>query len=209
MRKTYGGRKLHLDSVPDEPFSLFGVWFADSVNTPEVAEANAMILSTVDASQQPRARTVLLKEWSEDGFVFYTNYNSDKAHELESNPRASLTWLWLPLERQVRVEGVTSRISPEVSDEYFASRPRESQLGAWASNQSQAVDSRAVLEQRFAEAKARFSGEEIPRPPHWGGLRVSPTLEEFWQGRDGRMHDRIVYRRDDEKSGWTLQRLMP
>jgi pyridoxamine 5'-phosphate oxidase len=208
MRKSYGDRKLHLDSVPDEPFSLFGDWFKEAVDTPAVGEANAMILSTMGDAHQPRARTVLLKEWSEDGFVFYTNYESDKARELESNPRASLTWLWLPLERQVRVEGVAAKIPSEVSDEYFSSRPRVSQLGAWASSQSREVASRSVLEQRFADAEERFDGRDIPRPPHWGGIGVSPSLIEFWQGRDGRMHDRIVYRRS-EKSDWTTQRLMP
>jgi pyridoxamine 5'-phosphate oxidase len=166
-----------------------------------------MILATATADGKPSARTVLLKGYDERGFVFYTNYEGRKAVELESNPRAALVFYWGELERQVRVEGTVSRVSVEESDEYFASRPRGSRLGAWASEQSRFVDGRRTLEQKLHSLQAEYENREVPRPPFWGGYRVEPEAIEFWQGREDRLHDRLVYRRED--GAWRIERLQP
>lgn len=211
MRESYGARELGDSGLPDNPLPLFSRWFAEAVEDEAIVEPNAMILSTVTKDGRPRARTVLLKERVGDEFVFYTNYQSDKARELEATSQAALTWLWLPHERQIRIEGTTERISAARSDEYFECRPRLSQLGAWASEQSSEIESRDALEARFDDTVRRFDDHQIPRPPEWGGFVVRPVRFEFWQGREGRMHDRIAYALDESGAGvtWRRSRLMP
>lgn len=193
------------DLTPD-PLALFSRWF-DEVRTAGVLEPNAMVLATAAVDGQPSARTVLLKGMTEHGFVFFTNYESRKAAELGANPHCSLLFGWYELQRQVRVEGSASRIPRPDTEEYFASRPRDSQLGAWASAQSTVVGSRADLEAAYDAAERRFAGVDVPAPPHWGGYLVVPESVEFWQGRRSRMHDRIAYRR--EGRGWRTDRLSP
>jgi pyridoxamine 5'-phosphate oxidase len=193
------------DLVPD-PYAMFRSWF-DAARSAGVVEPNAMVLSTVSADGQPSARTVLLKGLTDHGFVFFTNYESRKARELGANPHCSLLFGWYQVQRQVRVEGAASRIPRAESEAYFASRPRDSQLGAWASAQSSVVGSRTELEAAYAEVEARFAGQDVPAPPHWGGYLVTPERVEFWQGRRSRMHDRLSYRR--EGSSWRTERLAP
>lgn len=198
LRREYGATGL-TEGEPD-PFALFHSWLADAVAAP-VPEPNAMVLATSGLS----ARTVLLKGLDE-GFVFYTNYDSRKAAELAADPRCALVFPWHAIGRQVRVEGTAARVSREESAAYFASRPRGSQLGAWASPQSAPVSGREELEQRYAEVEERYP-DEVPLPPNWGGYRITPSLIEFWQGRSGRLHDRLCYRRTHD--GWTVERLGP
>ena len=169
-----------------------------------------MVLATVDSDGRPSARYVLLKGVDERGFVFYTNLDSRKGAEIAANPAVSLLFPWHDLQRQVRVEGLASRVSAEESEAYFAARPRESQLGAWASPQSQVVSSRSALDERYGGVLARFADvDAVPLPPFWGGIRVAPEAVEFWQGRKGRMHDRLLYRRGSAGGGWLVQRLAP
>jgi pyridoxamine 5'-phosphate oxidase len=193
------------DLTPD-PITMFERWFAEA-STAGLTEANAMVLATASASGLPSTRTVLLKGVGPDGFVFFTNYDSRKSAELAVNPRCALLFGWYPLQRQVRIEGTAVRVSRAETEAYFATRPRDSQLGAWASAQSRAVASRAELDASYEEVQARFGDGEIPAPPFWGGYRVRPESVEFWQGRRGRMHDRLVYR--STAGGWTTQRLAP
>lgn len=193
------------DLAPD-PFTMFGRWF-DAVRDAGVLEPNAMVLSTVSADGVPSSRTVLLKGLTDHGFVFFSNYDSRKGAELAANPHCSLLFGWYELQRQVRIEGVASRIPREETEAYFASRPRDSQLGAWASAQSSVVASRAELEAAYAEVEARFAGGAVPAPPHWGGYLVTPERVEFWQGRRSRMHDRLAYRRAGVD--WVTERLAP
>lgn len=193
------------DLTPD-PLELFSRWF-DEVRAAGVLEPNAMVLATAAVDGQPSARTVLLKGVADHGFVFFTNYESRKAAELGANPHCSLLFGWYELQRQVRVEGSASRIPREETEAYFATRPRDSQLGAWASAQSTVVGSRADLDAAYDAVERRFDGREVPAPPHWGGYLVTPEVVEFWQGRRSRMHDRITYRR--EGRGWGWQRLAP
>jgi pyridoxamine 5'-phosphate oxidase len=168
----------------------------------------AMTLATCGADRQPQARVVLLKDYDERGFTFYTNYRSDKARELEENPNAVLNFWWAPLERQIRIVGKTERVTSEESQAYFATRPRDSQIGAWASDQSCGVESREMLETRMHEIEQQYDGKDVPCPSHWGGYRVIPEKIEFWQGRPGRLHDRLLYeRRDDGR--WSVTRLCP
>ncbi len=192
------------DLTPD-PLTLFGHWFAAARHA-GLTEPNAMVLGT-SIGDVPSSRTVLLKGVDPGGFVFFTNYDSRKGRELEANPVCSLLFGWYGLQRQVRVEGTASRTSREETESYFAGRPRDSQIGAWASAQSTEVGSRADLDARYAATEERFADQEVPPPPHWGGYRVDPVSIEFWQGRRGRMHDRIVYRR--EGAAWTTHRLAP
>jgi len=206
LRKEYTSAGLDKADVDHDPVVQFQVWFENAIDA-DLHEPNAMILATATTDGKPSARTVLLKDYDERGFVFYTNYEGRKAGELETNPRCALLFYWGELERQVRVEGAVSRISEQESDEYFASRPRGSQLGAWASQQSRVVEGRCSLEQKLHSLQAEYEDREVPRPPFWGGYRVEPEEIEFWQGRESRLHDRLVYRRED--GAWRIERLQP
>jgi pyridoxamine 5'-phosphate oxidase len=189
------------------PFFQFGRWFEEAKAQQPLAP-EAMNVATVGSDGVISSRTVLMKDFDERGFVFYTNYNSRKASQLSDSPRAALCFYWPALERQVRIEGAAVRVTEEESDAYFATRPRGSQLGAWASQQSAVIAGRGDLDARFRDLEANYRERPIPRPPHWGGYRVIPVLFEFWQGRADRLHDRFVYRLRDAKD-WTIERLSP
>jgi len=208
LRQQYGIGTLNASDLLADPMEQFKSWFAQAQEA-KITEPNAMILSTVNKDAQPTARTVLLKELSTEGFVFYTNYDSDKGHDMAANPKVSLTFLWLGLERQVRIQGLAERSDEASSTKYFQSRPKASQLGAWASPQSKQLESRAVLEERLAEFQAKYANEEVlPKPPHWGGYLIRPNVIEFWQGRASRLHDRFVYRRM-ANAKWEINRIAP
>jgi pyridoxamine 5'-phosphate oxidase len=208
LRKEYLHAALTEGDVDSDPMRQFDRWLGEAIKA-QLPEPTAMTLATVDAAGKPSARIVLLKQVDSDGFVFYTNYDSRKARELAARPSAALLLHWVELERQVRVEGEVAKVVPEMSDAYFASRPRTSRLGAWASPQSETIPSREWLEGELRSVTQRFAanGEAIPRPPHWGGYRLSPMAIEFWQGRASRLHDRIRYRR--EAQTWRIERLAP
>jgi pyridoxamine 5'-phosphate oxidase len=207
MRRNYAQRSLDLGELDPDPFAQFDQWMREAVET-ELLEPNAMGVATVGADGQPSVRTVLLKAFDRRGFVFYTNYASTKARQIAGNPRVALLFTWLPLERQVSVTGRADKISSTESLKYFLSRPRESQIGAWASRQSEVITTRSLLEGKFAEMKAKFSKGEIPLPEFWGGYRVTPQTFEFWQGRPNRLHDRFLYDRPPD-GAWRISRLMP
>ena len=207
LRHDYRQATLDEGTVATDPIEQFTRWFSEARNS-GVAEPNAMTLATVGADGAPSARVVLLKAVSDHGFVFFTDRRSRKGQELAANPAAALVFWWHELERQVRITGTCVAHHDAGSDAYFSSRPRGSQLGAWASAQSQVLGSRAELEQRLHEAEARFGDGVVGRPPYWGGYRLEPSEIEFWQGRPSRLHDRIVYTRTPEH-GWRLARLSP
>jgi pyridoxamine 5'-phosphate oxidase len=207
LRKDYTLQGLSVSDVNPNPFIQFKQWF-DQAIAAQLPEPNAMTLATATPEGKPRARMVLLKGFDERGFVLYTNYNSHKGQELAINPQASLVFWWAELERQVRISGSVEKASESESDEYFYSRPLNSRLGAWASNQSEVIESREVLERRMQELQIKYQNQDVKRPPHWGGLRVIPTEIEFWQGRSNRLHDRLLYTRLDDGS-WKIQRLSP
>jgi len=207
IRKDYRKASLDVSSADKDPVLQFEKWFGDALQA-EVIEPNAMNLATVNENGRPSSRIVLLKGLENKRFVFYTNYQSKKGKELENNPACALTFFWPELERQVRVEGIASRVNAEMSDTYFKSRPRESQLGAWASPQSLMIENRSILEQRFREMEKKFEDHPVlPRPRQWGGYEVDPFEIEFWQGGPGRLHDRIQYIKVDNV--WKMYRLAP
>jgi pyridoxamine 5'-phosphate oxidase len=194
--------------IPD-PISRFGELLELAARTEELTEPTAMALATADGTGRPSVRIVLLKGFDRHGFVFFTNLESRKADHLAENPRAALCFHWQPLEVQVRVEGLVSPVSDAEADQYFATRPHGSQIGAWASRQSRPLAAREELEERILETEARFAGIEVPRPPFWSGYRVSPERIEFWTGRPSRLHDREVYYADAAAGGWRMERLYP
>jgi pyridoxamine 5'-phosphate oxidase len=206
LRREYYSAPFDEDSVGGDPIAQFKKWFAESVRA-EQADPEAMTLSTVSAGGEVSARVVLLRGLDERGFVFYTNYESRKSRDLIANPRAALTFYWSSLNRQVRIEGAVEKVSRQESEEYFQARPHGSQLGAWASPQSQEIAGRTSLDRMFTEVEQRFSGQPIPCPPFWGGFRLKPARIEFWQGRENRLHDRILYALGDD--GWRISRLAP
>jgi pyridoxamine 5'-phosphate oxidase len=207
LRKEYTRAGLKESDAASGPIEQFRNWF-DEALAADLHEPNAMTLATATPDGRPSARVVLLKGLDERGFVFYTSYEGRKGGELETNPYCALVFYWGELERQVRVEGRASRVSEDASDEYFGSRPRGSQLGAWASEQGRPVEGRGALEERLRGLEAEYEGREVPRPPFWGGYRVEPEVVEFWQGRENRLHDRLVYRRSDNGE-WGRERLQP
>ncbi len=208
MRRSYSDAGL--ETLPSNPFEAFAMWLKDAHENPVIVEANAMVLSTVTADSQINTRTVLLKDISEGGFTFFTNYQSRKAHGIELNPNVSLLFPWYAMERQVSISGIAEKVSAQESDDYFSTRPWGSQIGAWASAQSSHLASREELEQRFAGAAEKWpEGSAVPRPAHWGGYRVTPLDIEFWQGRYSRLHDRLRYERTATTADWELSRYYP
>jgi pyridoxamine 5'-phosphate oxidase len=206
FRKEYSDRGLHREELQPDPVAQFSEWFIQATEL-SVHEPNAMTLATVDESGMPYQRTVLLKYFDKDGFVFFTNYGSRKAAQIAANPRVSLLFPWITLERQVIVQGRAEKISTAESLRYFASRPRESQIGAWVSNQSEVITSRKFLMQKLNEIREKFQHGEIPLPSFWGGYRVAPEMIEFWQGGPARLHDRFLYQKSSH--GWEINRLSP
>ncbi|MEO6489218.1 MAG: pyridoxamine 5'-phosphate oxidase [Ferruginibacter sp.] len=207
IRKEYKLQELDEQNVLQDPVKQFEKWWQDVLNS-NIDEVNAMTLATVGSAGTPSARIVLLKGIDEKGFLFFTNYESQKGKALKENPSACLVFFWKELERQVRVEGIVEKLPGEESDEYFNSRPEGSRIGAWASPQSQVIPSREILEENFVGLSMKFTGQNIERPPHWGGYILKPSMVEFWQGRPNRMHDRIQYTMVEGKT-WKIQRLAP
>lgn len=193
--------------MTEDPFTLFDEWFAEARQN-EINDGNAMALATVDAQGRPSVRMVLLKGHGPEGFIFYTNFEGRKAGDLLVNPNAALLFHWKSLRRQIRIEGAVSRVDDATADAYFATRSRDSQLGAWASDQSRPLESRATFMNRYAEMKAEFEGQDVPRPPHWSGFRLTPRQIEFWQDREHRLHERWLYVADGQ-GGWTTGMLYP
>lgn len=207
IRKEYSLKALNEKDVAAHPIDQFSLWWDEAMKS-EILEVNAMTLATTDAGGMPQARTVLVKAFDKDGFVFFTNYNSAKSQQLEDNAKCCLLFFWKELERQVRINGTATKISTTESIEYFNSRPDGSKIGAWASPQSLVVAGKAWLEETYDYYKERFKHGEIPKPPHWGGFRVQPAKIEFWQGRPSRLHDRIQYTLQ-ENGAWKIERLAP
>jgi pyridoxamine 5'-phosphate oxidase len=207
LRKEYTKKELNLEQVALNPMLQFQIWFDEALSS-EIAEPNAMSVATVSAEGIPSSRILLLKGIDKEGFIFFTNYFSHKSHEINTNPYVAANFFWVELERQVRIQGQVEKTNDAVSDEYFKSRPRGSQIGAWASPQSTVINDRKILEGKLIEYKKKFEGKDIPRPPHWGGYIIKPFKVEFWQGRPSRLHDRILYTLLEGRL-WKTERLAP
>ena len=207
LRKDYTKASLDLDSTDANPYKQFEKWFIEA-QIGELLEPNAMVLSTVDESNQPFQRTVLMKALDSDGIVFYTNYKSRKALQIQENAKVSILFPWYAMERQVCIQGVAEKVSTATSLKYFTSRPHGSQLGAWVSQQSSVISSRSILEMKLAEMKQKFKEGKVPLPDFWGGYKIKPTSFEFWQGRQSRLHDRLIYEKDTADD-WKITRLAP
>lgn len=207
LRKEYSSKRLMETDIEADPIDQFQKWWAEAINS-QIDEVNAMTLATASSDGMPAARIMLLKGFDKNGFVFFSNYKSYKAIHLEENPKACLVFFWKELERQVRITGLVKRIPANESDEYFSSRPIGSQVGAWASNQSQVLESREWLENRYLQLTEEFKQKELKRPANWGGYAVTPVIIEFWQGRPSRLHDRIQYSLAED-GNWKIERLSP
>lgn len=207
IRREYTLTGLDRKNLDENPMTQFEAWMNQAIAANLNSDPTAMTIATVDAEGQPTQRVVLLKQFDEQGFVFYTNLESQKAQDINQNNKVSLHLGWLPLERQVRVVGVAEKVSVEQATQYFQSRPYSSQLGAWASHQSEPIESRAALEEAFERMKSTYKEGDVPLPPFWGGYRIKPLKMEFWQGRSSRLHDRLVYQLNDKK--WSIDRLQP
>jgi pyridoxamine 5'-phosphate oxidase len=207
LRREYSGESLDESTVEHDPFLQFSKWFREVVEV-GISDPNAMVLATASREGKPSARVVLLRGLDRNGLVFYTNYDSRKAKDILRVPKVAVVFFWSELSRQVRVEGTVKKVSAKESDEYFRSRPEGSQLATWASNQTEVISGREELDRLFDQFKAKFTGRPVPRPKHWGGFRIFPSAFEFWQGRPNRLHDRILYHRD-ETGRWVIERLAP
>ena len=207
-RKSYEKSELLENTIPEDPMNLFQRWFFETKEQGGVDEVNAMTVATIGLDGFPKSRVVLLKQYTEEGFIFYTNYNSEKGKAILNNPNICLSFFWPTVERQVIIKGIAERTQKNVSDNYFDSRPEGSKLGAIVSNQSEVIASRAILEDKLKQLESDFEGKEIPRPDYWGGFLVRPLSVEFWQGRANRLHDRIRYQLEEDFS-WTIDRLAP
>ncbi|NUM50811.1 MAG: pyridoxamine 5'-phosphate oxidase [Flavobacteriales bacterium] len=206
IRRDFMQRELNESSVEKMPIKQFAQWMAEAVDA-QILDPHAMVIATANSNGKPSVRTVYIRDFNESGIIFYTNFNSRKGKELAENVDCSVLFLWEEVERQIRIEGKAEKVAEEISDAYFASRPRESQIGAWASQQSEKIKSREELEKKQKEYSQQFEGKEVPRPPHWGGYIIKPEYFEFWQGRPNRLHDRIVY--EKKHSLWEIYRLNP
>lgn len=206
LRRNYKLKSLDQKEVDTNPFEQFSVWFEEAMKS-ELPEPNSMILATATKDGKPSARALLLKGFDEKGFIFYTNYESRKGKELEENDNASMLFFWVELERQIRIEGKVSKITPQESKKYFDTRPYKSRIGAWASNQSTVIENRFYIVKKFLKYFAKFHSRDIPLPPYWGGYILVPESFEFWQGRANRLHDRVRYKSEGEK--WIIERLSP
>ena len=207
-RKLYQKHQLIEEELPQDPLELFHYWLKETETNKEVEEINTMTVSTVGLDGFPRSRVVLLKEYDQEGFVFYTNYRSEKGKSIEKNPKVCLSFFWPTSERQVIIKGIAHKTSEEESIKYFNSRPRGSQLGAWASEQSSVISSREFLQEKLELLEKQYENKEVPKPPFWGGYKVVPSQLEFWQGRPNRLHDRIYYSKE-EGNNWKMDRLAP
>lgn len=207
LRREYAAHGLRRSDLDADPIRQFDKWFGEAIAA-DTQDGNAMTLATVSGDGKPSARVILLKGFDERGFAFFTNYSSDKAQQMEANGNVSLSFFWRELERQIRIGGTVEKTSREESEIYFRSRPPGAQLGAWASRQSEVIDSRKILDARLAKFTERYANGEVPLPPHWGGYRVRPETIEFWQGRPNRLHDRFRYTRKGETE-WIIERLAP
>ena len=207
IRKDYSHRRLIENEISPNPVQQFEKWWQEATEA-EIEEPNAMVLATASSDGVPSARVVLLKDYSEQGFVFFTNYHSFKGKQLSENPKACLVFFWKELERQVRITGLVEKIGAKQSDEYFQSRPEASRIGAWTSPQTQVIESREWLDEQFNKISKQMEGSNIQRPPYWGGFIVNPIIVEFWQGRPNRLHDRIQYTMEEDGK-WKIERLAP
>ncbi len=207
LREDYRAKTLEITDVQANPIQQFNEWLQEALDS-QIKEANAMTIATVDAQGKPAARIVLLKGFDENGFIFYTNYDSRKGQELAANPNIAVVFFWKDLERQIRIEGIVEKVAPEISLNYFHSRPKGSQIGAWASPQSQVIPDRSILEQNVIDLRKKYRDvDKLPIPAHWGGYQIKPTFLEFWQGRSSRLHDRISYTLIENE--WKIERLAP